>query len=69
MFAGIDVASERHVLARLDPQGVPIGTPEPITEDREGRDALLRLLRSRRAPRRGAALRSRRSAPRCCADG
>ena len=44
MFAGIDVASERHVLARLDAQGVPLGKPLPITEDREGHDALLRLL-------------------------
>ncbi len=34
MFAGIDIASERHMLARLDPQGVPIGKPIPITEDR-----------------------------------
>ena len=25
MFAGIDVASERHMLARLDAQGVPLG--------------------------------------------
>ncbi len=44
MFAGIDVASERHMLARLDAQGVPLGKPVPITEDREGYDALLRLL-------------------------
>ena len=34
MFAGIDVASERHMLARLDAQGVPLGKPVPITEDR-----------------------------------
>jgi len=44
MFAGIDVASERHMLARLDAQGVPLGKPVPFTEDREGYDALLRLL-------------------------
>lgn len=44
MFAGIDVASERHMLARLDAQGVPLGKPVPITEDREGYDTLLRLL-------------------------
>ena len=44
MFAGIDVASERHRLARLDAQGVPLGKPVPITEDREGYDTLLRLL-------------------------
>ncbi len=44
MFAGIDVASERHMLARLDAQGVPLGKPVPITEDREGYDTLLHLL-------------------------
>ena len=44
MFAGIDVASERHMLARLNAQGVPLGKPAPITEDREGYDMLLRLL-------------------------
>jgi len=44
MFAGIDVASERHMLARLDAQGVPLGKPVPITEDRKGYDTLLRLL-------------------------
>jgi len=44
MFAGIDVASERHMLARLDATGVPLGKPVPITEDREGYDTLLRLL-------------------------
>ena len=27
MFAGIDIASERHVLARLDAAGAPIGSP------------------------------------------
>ena len=44
MFAGIDIASERHVLARLDDQGAPIGKPMPITEDRAGYDALLKAL-------------------------
>ena len=36
MFAGIDIASERHMLARLDDTGAPIGKPIPITEDRPG---------------------------------
>lgn len=44
MFAGIDVASERHMLARLDPHGAPIGKPIPIAEDRAGYDALLKAL-------------------------
>ena len=44
MFAGIDIASERHVLARLDEAGVPIGKPITITEDRTGYDALLAAL-------------------------
>ena len=44
MFAGIDIASERHVLARLDEAGAAIGKPIAITEDREGYDALLRAL-------------------------
>ena len=44
MFAGIDIASERHVLARLDGTGAAIGKPITITEDREGYDALLRAL-------------------------
>jgi transposase len=44
MFAGIGIASEHHVLARLDARGVPIGKPVPFTEDREGHDTLLRLL-------------------------
>ena len=44
MFAGIDIASERHVLARLDRDGVPLGKPMPITEDRAGYDALLKAL-------------------------
>jgi transposase len=44
MFAGIDIASERHVLARLDEEGAPIGKAMTITEDREGYDALLKAL-------------------------
>jgi transposase len=44
MFAGIDVASETHTLARLDNAGAPIGRPIPITEDRAGYDALLAAL-------------------------
>lgn len=44
MFAGIDIASERHMLARLDDDGAPIGKPMPITEDRAGYDALLKAL-------------------------
>ena len=44
MFAGIDLASERHMLARLDGAGAPIGGPMPVTEDRDGYDALLKAL-------------------------
>jgi transposase len=44
MFAGIDIASERHMLARLDDQGAPIGKPMPIAEDRAGYDILLKAL-------------------------
>jgi len=44
MFAGIDIASERHVLARLDGAGAMIGKPITITEDRAGYDALLAAL-------------------------
>ena len=44
MFAGIDIASERHWLARLDDAGKPIGKPLPITEDRDGHDKLLAAL-------------------------
>ena len=44
MLAGIDIASERHMLARLDDQGAPIGKPMPITEDGAGYDALLKAL-------------------------
>ena len=44
MFAGIDAASERHMLARLDAQGRPVGRPMPISEDRAGYDTLLKAL-------------------------
>lgn len=44
MFAGIDIASERHVLARLDDAGAAIGKPITITEERTGYDALLAAL-------------------------
>ena len=44
MFAGIDIASERHVLARLDDAGAAIGKPITITEDRAGYDALMAAL-------------------------
>ena len=44
MFAGIDIGSERHTLARLDDKGAPIGKPIAITEDRAGYDALLKAL-------------------------
>jgi transposase len=44
VFAGIDVASERHMLARLDETGAAIGKPVPVTEDRNGYDALLQAL-------------------------
>ena len=44
MLAGIDVASERHVLARLDGAGTPLGPPTPITEDQAGYARLLELL-------------------------
>jgi transposase len=44
MFAGIDIASERHVLARLDASGAPIGKPVPITEDHVGYARLLEAL-------------------------
>jgi transposase len=44
MFAGIDIASERHVLARLDATGAPIGRPVAIPEDRAGYDTLLAAL-------------------------
>lgn len=44
MFAGIDVASERHLLARLDDAGRPIGQPTPITEDHASYAKLTELL-------------------------
>lgn len=36
MFAGIDIASERHVLARLDSAGKAIGRPIAFGEDQDG---------------------------------
>ena len=48
IFAGIDIASERHMLARLDDQGAPIGKPMPITEERAGYNALLNPFVARR---------------------
>lgn len=44
MFAGIDVASERHVLARLDDAGAAVGKPLAIPEDREGYELMLKAL-------------------------
>ncbi len=44
MFAGIDIASERHRLVRLDAAGKPIGKPLPIAGDRDGCDRLLGAL-------------------------
>lgn len=44
MFAGIDIASERHVLARLDLEGKPIGRPIAITEDQAGYAKLIEAL-------------------------
>jgi transposase len=44
MFAGIDIASERHVLARLEAEGKPLGRPIPVTEDRAGYAKLLEAL-------------------------
>ena len=44
MFAGIDIASERHMLARLDAAGAPMGRPVAITEDADGYGRLLEAL-------------------------
>ncbi len=44
MIAGIDVAAERHMLARLDDAGATIGKPLAITEDRDGYEVLLKAL-------------------------
>ena len=46
MFAGIDIASETHMLGRLDDDGRPIGKPTPFTEDQAGYAKLLELLGS-----------------------
>ena len=50
MFAGIDIASERHVLARLDATGAPVGRPIGIPEDRAGYDTLLDVRRGPSCP-------------------
>lgn len=44
MFAGIDVAAERHVLARLDDDGAPMGRPTAFTEDAAGYRTMLEAL-------------------------
>lgn len=44
MFAGIDIASERHMLARLDAEGGPLGRPIPFTEDQAGYAKLIEAL-------------------------
>jgi transposase len=44
MFAGIDIASERHVLARLDDEGRPLGRPIAIAEDQAGYAQLIAAL-------------------------
>jgi transposase len=49
MIAGIDVAAEHHMLARLDDTGAPIGKPFAIAEDRDGYEALLKALGPPRA--------------------
>lgn len=44
MFAGVDIASERPVLARLDAEGRALGRPIPITGDQEGHVRLIEAL-------------------------
>lgn len=44
MFAGIDIASDRHVLARLDGTGQPLGRPIGIDEDAGGYRMMLEAL-------------------------
>ena len=44
MFAGIDIASESHVLARIDAEGKAIGRPIAIAEDQAGYARLLEAL-------------------------
>jgi transposase len=44
MFAGIDVAAERHVLARLDKDGASIGRPTAFAEDAAGYRTMLEAL-------------------------
>lgn len=42
MFAGIDIASERHMLARLDAEGESPGRPIPVPEDQAGHMRLIK---------------------------
>jgi len=44
MFAGIDVAAERHVLARLDNDGAPMGRPIAFAEEAAGYRTMLEAL-------------------------
>jgi transposase len=44
MFAGIDVAAERHVLARLDKDGASMGRPTAFAEDAAGYRTMLEAL-------------------------
>lgn len=44
MFAGIDVAAERHVLARLGRDGAPMGRPIGFAEDAAGYRTMLEAL-------------------------
>lgn len=44
MFAGIDVAAERHMLARLDDGGAPMGRPTAFAEDAAGYRTMLEAL-------------------------
>jgi transposase len=44
MFAGIDVAAERHVLAWVDAAGEPLGRPIAFDEDASGYRTLIEAL-------------------------
>lgn len=43
-FIGIDIASEKHTVAVVDPEGVVLRKPVVFTEDREGYDKLLGIV-------------------------
>jgi|HubBroStandDraft_5_1064220.scaffolds.fasta_scaffold69089_2 transposase len=43
-FAGIDIASEKHVVAVVDGEGAVVVKATPFTEDKAGYDSLLELL-------------------------